>query len=274
MTTPDHVIPSSGGVDVAVHELGGEGPPLLLCHATGFHGRCWEPTARHLTDRYRCIAPDLRGHGDSPVPPELELHWSGFADDLLAVIDALDLGPVRAAGWSMGAAALVLAEQRRPGTIHSAFLFEPIIFPVLPTGPNPMAPGARKRREVFASRDEAFDNYLGKGPFANADPAALHGYVEHGFSDRPDGSVILKCRGEIEAQVYEHHGHDAWDRLDELDVPLVLAMSGDGGRPAQLVPLLAERVPGATLLRLDELTHMAPLEDPAAVAEAVADAVG
>ncbi len=271
--TPDHVIASTDGVDIAVHELGGDGPPLLLCHATGFHARCWEPTAQYLKDRYRCVAPDLRGHGDSPVPPELELHWSGMADDILAVIDALDLGQVRTAGWSMGGAAIVLAELARPGTVRSAFLFEPIIFPAPPPGQNPMAPGARKRREVFGSRDEAFDNYEGKGPFAHATEAGLRAYVDHGFRDRPDGSVILKCRGEIEAQVYEHHGHRAWDRLDEIDLPVVLGMSGDGGRPAELVPLLGERLPGSTVVRLDELTHMAPLEGPETVAAAIAAAV-
>ena len=74
---PDHA--------VVVHDLGGSGPPLLLCHATGFHGRVWQPVASHLPGRH-CYAPDLRGHGDTPLPGEEPLDWYGFADDVLAAL--------------------------------------------------------------------------------------------------------------------------------------------------------------------------------------------
>lgn len=197
-----------------------------------------------------------------------------MANDVLAVIDALELGRVRTAGWSMGGAAIVIAELMRPGTVRSGFLFEPILFPAPPMGTeNPLAPGARKRREVFDSRDDAFASYEGKGPFADVDPDGLREYVEHGFRDQDDGTVVLKCRGEVEARVYENHDNGAWERLGEIGVPLVLGMSGDGGRPAELVPLLAERLPGSSVVRFGELTHMAPLEDGKRVAEAIVAAV-
>ena len=41
-TTPD-------GVTVALHDLGGDGPPALLVHATGFHGRALGPLAREVS---------------------------------------------------------------------------------------------------------------------------------------------------------------------------------------------------------------------------------
>ncbi|MEM8903435.1 MAG: alpha/beta hydrolase [Actinomycetota bacterium] len=275
MSHPDHVIDTPDGVPVAVHELGGDGPPVVLCHATGFHARCWEPTARRLADRYRCVAVDLRGHGDTPPPDDLDLRWAGMARDVLAVIDALDLGQVRAAGWSMGGAVITIAEILRPGTIRSGFLFEPILFPAPPADlEHPLAPGARKRREVFASRDEAYAAYEGRGPFARATPEGLRAYVDHGFRDAEDGSVVLKCRGETEAQVYEAHDDEAWERLGEVGVDLVVGLSGDGGRPAELGPLIVDRLPGSSIVRLDDLTHMAPLEGPDAVAAAISDAVG
>ncbi|MEM9033334.1 MAG: alpha/beta hydrolase [Actinomycetota bacterium] len=274
MTAP-HLIPSTDDVRVAVHELGGDGPPLLLCHATGFHGRCWDPTAAHLTDRYRVLAVDLRGHGDSQVPDGFDVDWAGFGHDVLAVIDALDLAPIRCAGWSMGGASIVLAELTRPGTVRSAFLFEPILFPPPPPGTtSPMVGGARKRREVFASRDEAFENYEGRPPFQQCSTEGLRAYVDHGFRDLPDGTVHIKCRGETEARVYETHDNGAFARLGELTGPTItLGMSGDGGRPAELVPMVAPLIPGATVVHFDELTHLAPMEDGAAVGTAVAAAV-
>ena len=86
------LVRSTGGVDVALHDLGGDGPPLLLTHATGFCGPVWRPLARHLADRYHAYAPDLRGHGESVTPVGLDFHWGGFADDVLAVVDPLRLG--------------------------------------------------------------------------------------------------------------------------------------------------------------------------------------
>ena len=103
VTTPD-------GNRVAVHDLGGSGPPLLLAHATGFHGMVWAPVAARLAEHFRCISFDERGHGDSDPAPGGDYDWNGFATDALAVVDALGLGPeLVAAGHSCGGALLLLA---------------------------------------------------------------------------------------------------------------------------------------------------------------------
>ena len=78
-----------------------------------------------------------------------------FADDVLAVVDALGLDGCVAAGHSKGGASLLLAEERRPGTFAALWCFEPIVFPgggPGPDGENPMAAGARRRRSTFPSR--------------------------------------------------------------------------------------------------------------------------
>ena len=61
--------PSSDGFDVAAWDLGGDGPPVLMAHATGFHGLVWRPMAADLAD-FHCYSFDERGHGDSARPPE------------------------------------------------------------------------------------------------------------------------------------------------------------------------------------------------------------
>jgi pimeloyl-ACP methyl ester carboxylesterase len=182
-------VPVTDGVSLAVHDHGGDAPPLVLVHANGFHARAWDPVVRRLAGRYRCIAVDLRGHGDSVLPDGAPLDWRRSGDDLLLVIEALGLGQgVRAAGWSMGGAVIVLAELARPGTIGAAFLFEPILFP-RPTaeamGENPMAAVARRRREVFADRTVAYERFEGRGPFARCTSDGLHAYVDHAFVAPP-----------------------------------------------------------------------------------------
>ena len=59
-------VPSSDHVNLAVHEFGGDGPPLLLSHATGFHGYAYLPIADALDRRFTSYALDYRGHGDTP----------------------------------------------------------------------------------------------------------------------------------------------------------------------------------------------------------------
>ncbi len=265
---------AADGVAVAVHELGGTGPPIVFAHATGLHGLVWRPVATHLADAFRSIAFDERGHGDSGLPPDLDFDWRGFARDALAVVDAVTAAPF-GVGHSSGATALLLAEQARPGTFRALYCFEPVIVPADPPlgrdlG-NWLAAGARRRREVFASREEALANYAGKPPFDRWTAEALAGYVEHGFADQPDGSVRLKCRGEHEALVYEMAtAHDGFARLGEVRCPVLVARGGD--TEAMSPPALnglVERLPDARIEVLPGLAHFGPLEDPAAVAASI-----
>jgi len=270
-------VPSTNGVELEVHDLGGDdgSPALLLCHATGFHGLVWQPFAEHLAQGYRIFSLDFRGHGDSTLPVGRGLEWEGFGDDVLAVIDALGLDRPFAVGHSKGGAALLLAEQVRTGTLQAVYAFEPIVFPPavgeerpLPKGQNPMAVGARKRREVFASRDEAYERFASKPTLGSLHPDALRAYVDHGLEDLDDGTVRLKCRGETEAQVYEMgRDHGAFARLGEVWCPTVVAvgeLSTTYGPP--VAQTIADRLADGETEVFPGLGHFGPLEDPAAVA--------
>lgn len=266
---------SSDAVTLALHDLGGEGEPMLLAHATGFHGRVWQP----LVDGLRGVhawAPDLRGHGDSPIPPGHELAWSRFADDVLACVDALAPGaPMVGVGHSKGGAALVLAEVRRPGTFRALWCYEPVIFPpdlaAPPGAPNPLATGARQRRDTFPSFDAAYENYAAKAPLNAFDPAALRAYVDFGFAEQPDGSVALKCLPANEARVYEMAGGaGAFPRLGELTCPVVVVRGRhDGFGPAAFAERVAAAIPQGRLEVHDDLGHFGPLEAPARMAASV-----
>ena len=77
--------PSSDGFDVAAFDLGGDGPPVLMAHATGFHALVWQPMASAL-DGFHCYSFDERGHGDSFRPPGHSYDWTGFADAVSVVM--------------------------------------------------------------------------------------------------------------------------------------------------------------------------------------------
>jgi len=280
-------VETTDGVEIATYELGGSGPPLILAHATGFHGRVWLPVAAALRSRYHCWSFDSRGHGDSGKAPDGNYDWAGFARDVQAVIEGVSIvealvfdggtEPPWAVGHSCGGAAVLLAEEAKPGTFAGLYCYEPVV--PIPDGAsvdqpsdNPLAAGARRRREVFDSREAALENYAAKRPFTDFDPAALEAYVAWGFHDLANGTVELSCRREDEARVYEQAWHhDAFQNLGEVRCPVILA---SGGRQAhfgrEAIDAMAGRltVPRAVEVH-EDLGHFGPMEQPAAVAAAI-----
>lgn len=272
--TPKRVpITSTDGVTTVAWDFGGDGPPMVFSHATGFHSRVWDQMIAHLTDDFRCVSIDLRGHGDSVVPEETGYAWSGMGQDLLATIDALNLGEGMAAvGHSMGGAAILLAEGVRPGTFASAWLFEPITIPkarAIPKGESAMVEAARRRRENFESFDAAYERYISRPPFSICDPQVIRDYVDHGFRSLDDGTAQLKCPGDVEATIFENSMSGVYELLPEIETRVTVVGSGDGSLPAQVASTAAEQMPQGTYVFEPELTHFGPFQDPAAMAASV-----
>ncbi len=264
-------VTSSDGVSIAVHDLGGEGPPLVMCHAAGFHGRVWSPVAQRLEARFRCLSLDHRGHGGSTPPPGLDFDWRGLGRDVLAVVDGLGLDSPCAIGHSAGGTALLLAEEARPGTFRALYCYEPVVVPVdRPLGRDPeswLAAAARRRRDEFGSRQEAYEHYASKPPLSELDAAALGAYVDHGFEDLDHGGVRLRCRPEHEALLAEMAtDHDCFTRLAEVACPVMLAGGGSTDGLTRTTKSLVARLQQGLTEVLPELDHLGPLQDPNAVA--------
>ena len=274
-------VPSSDHVSVAVHEFGGSGRPLLLSHATGFHGYCYLPIADELSDRFASYALDYRGHGDTARPENWTINWAQYGDDALAVARAVaPNGGLVGFGHSMGGACLLMAAHRDPSLFDLIVVFEPIVFPPRPAdaeespGPPSLSVGARKRRASFDSFDHAIANYASKPPMMNFDPDVVRLYVAHGFRPAPEG-VRLKCDPETEAGTFDMGGHhDTWEVLPEIETRVVvLAGNVEEFGPAAIAEPVAERLANATYIQHNEWNHFAPFVDPAAMAREIAMAM-
>lgn len=278
-------IPSSDDVQVAVHDLGGRGRPLLLSHATGFHGHCYVPIAAALADSAHSYALDYRGHGVTQVNDEWGTDWQAYADDVTAVATALRAAagaPLIAFGHSMGGAGLLMAAHRDPSLFEVIIAFEPIVFPTpTPDAPamdpeaSPLVQGARRRRARFASMDDAIANFSAKPPLGTFTPEAIRLYVEHGFMDNPDtseGGVVLRCAPEHEARTYIGGSqHGTFAVLPEITTRvIVLAGRADMPGPATIAPLIAEQLPNVEYIQSDEWDHFAPMVVPEEMADLIA----
>src|SRR5215471_1101136 len=85
------------------YEEHGRGPALVLAHGNACGVRSWDPQLRVLTDHYRVIAYDARGHGLSEAPREASAYsQQHMVDDLCGLLDHLGLGTAALGGLSMG----------------------------------------------------------------------------------------------------------------------------------------------------------------------------
>ena len=195
-----HFIPA-GNIEIAVWEWLGSDPTLLLAHATGFHGRCWDHIVRQFPGR-RAIAVEFRGHGRSgkPEPP---IPWADFSLDILTVARHYAIRDAIGVGHSMGGHSLVSAAIQQPAIFSALVLVDPVIFPpdFYRGAAPPDASYIARRRNRWASPQEMFDRFRSRLPFSGWQPEALKNYCDYDLL--PDGdSFVLACPPAIEAAIY------------------------------------------------------------------------
>jgi lipase len=138
-----------------LHRWGSDGSPPLVCvHGISAHGRRFRRLAEERwSDRYRVLAPDLRGHGSSSHDPPWDIPT--HLDDLLETIDAERVGPSAWIGHSFGGRLVAELAARAPERITRAALLDPAL-ELLPHVAHDFAEDARLD-VTFASVDEAVD---------------------------------------------------------------------------------------------------------------------
>ena len=80
----------------------GAGIPVLFVHGFGHNRAVWEKLAASLPEGLRPVCADLRGHGASPWSPEGEYDLPCYAEDLAALVDALELPAFHVVAHSLG----------------------------------------------------------------------------------------------------------------------------------------------------------------------------
>jgi pimeloyl-ACP methyl ester carboxylesterase len=266
------------GSRVALHDLGGSGPTILICHATGFCGRAYEPLAQALGDRFHVWAIDMAGHGDSDEPPGGDFSWHAMVDDVVAASRAIASEPLACVvGHSMGGAVALQAAAEHPALFAAAYLYEPIIVPPAEssrrTGSNPMSAGARRRQGTFASKPEALWRYASRRPLDELSAGSLAAYVQHGFQENADGTVTLKCTPENEARTFESSASITTASIAPAALP-TLVVTGATSTLASMGQPVVDALPDAELRVHRHLGHFGPLQGPEIIGDEIAAHAG
>ncbi|MDX5382616.1 MAG: alpha/beta hydrolase [Rhodobacterales bacterium] len=92
-----------------------DAPILLMLHGFPEYSGAWAELAQRLSDRFRCIAPDQRGYGQSWAPADVRDYATGkLVGDMAAMIDHLGGGPVTVIGHDWGASVAYVLAARHP----------------------------------------------------------------------------------------------------------------------------------------------------------------
>jgi len=101
------------------------GIPVLLIHGNVSSSLFFDETLAALPDRYRGLAPDLRGYGGSGTKPlDATRGLREFSDDLQALVDTLGLGRVHLVGWSAGGTVAMQYAIDHPGGVVSLTMID------------------------------------------------------------------------------------------------------------------------------------------------------
>jgi len=99
----------------------GDGPPLVLLHGWPQHSGMWDAVVPELSQRFRCLALDLRGMGASPAPPD-GYEKRTLAQDVLDTLDDLGIERARFIGHDWGAFVTALIAMDHPERIERGIM--------------------------------------------------------------------------------------------------------------------------------------------------------
>lgn len=130
----DHQYITAGGLRTHVALAGPQdAPPLLLLHGWPQHWYLWRNVIPAVSDRYRVIAPDLRGFGWTDAPPS-GYRKERFASDILHLLDAMEIDRVKLVGHDWGGWTGFLLALRAPERVER-YLALNIVPPFMPPRP-------------------------------------------------------------------------------------------------------------------------------------------
>ncbi len=112
----------------------GNGPPLVLVHDYLASRMTWEEVLPPLSKRFRVIAPDLPGFGESEKPPSSRYRYDfdGFSESLVDLVAALGLGRVLLCGHAMGGAVALTLAAAHAHLVAKLVLVNPLVYPPRP----------------------------------------------------------------------------------------------------------------------------------------------
>lgn len=252
----------TNGIGIHCEIQGKSGPWVTFSHSLGCNLGMWEAQAKLLSSRYRVLAFDTRGHGESDAPAgaySLE-QMAGDLDDLL---EALNIGKTHFVGLSMGGMigqvfalnhperllSLVLCDTTSRFPADSGKMWEERIRAVKAHGMEPLV-------------EPTLERWFTKG-FRTA-RGEVAGRIAAMIRATPVAGYIGCCHALSRINTAE--------RLKDIRCPtLVMVGEEDPGTPVAMAEEIHRAIPGSKLTVIPSASHLANLEQPEAFNRALVE---
>ena len=250
------------GIDVR-YAVTGSGPWLALSHSLACRYEMWDEEVRRLSKRFKVLAYDSRGHGESGAPA-MPYTLDMIADDIKGLFDHLGIRSAHWIGLSMGGVFGLATALKYPGIFDSI---------VLADTSSKLSPEG-----VQAFKDRVAAVRAGKSMEVMVEPTLKRWFKDSFRARKPD--LMKRVAEWIRTTPLEGYVGtsaaiptiDVQHRLGEITVPvLVLVGADDIAMPVSMAETLHRNLPDARLVVIPDAGHLSNLEQPEAFNKALDD---
>ena len=238
----------------------GSGEPLLLIMGLSYPSYMWHRSRPYLAKRFRTIALDNRGVGQSDAPPGV-YSMALMAGDATAVLDAASVETAHVFGVSMGGMIAQEFALQYPNRVRSL-----ILGCTAAGGPHAVQAEAEALQALLRRDVTPEESQEAIIPFIY-DPATPREHI--------DEDMAIRMKWYPTAQGYMGQlqgifGWEAYTRIAQITAP-TLVIHGEADRlvPAANSRLIAEKIPGAKLVLIPNASHIFETDQPAAAHQAI-----
>jgi len=246
-------------------------PALILLHGVTGHARTWDEEAAALASRYRVLALDQRGHGDSDPSPNADYTVATMAADVAAFADALGLARISIVGLSMGGRVAMAFAGRAPQRVDRLVIVD--------IGPDISQAGLvrvgtlmARSPELFTSLEHALAFHRVTNPLYTE--AMLRHRVEHGT--RPvEGGLTWKydrgLRDAVRAGTWRDP-IDLWPLWRAITCPILLVRGADSDvLSTEIAKRMLDENPATHFAEVPGAGHTVPGDQPTAFRTLLSD---
>ena len=233
-----------------------DAPPILLLHGSNQSAHSWDLVSLHLADRFRVLALDQRGHGDSEWARDADYSCDAMAADALAMLDELGIEQPIVIGHSMGGMNALRLTLDNPDRMASLILVD--------IGPEISTEGAKTIRS-FVTKNREFDdlehfisNVQKYDPYRSREH--IERTVKYNLLQRADGKFVSKRDHGPRLETTQAH-RASGDRFDlaevaNLTLPTLIVRGGDSNvLTAEGATRFVEALPDGQLETVERAGH-------------------
>ena len=239
----------------------GTGPVLLFGHSYLWDSKMWAPQIEHLSKQYRCVVPDLWGHGESDTLPESTHSLRDISQQMLQLMDSLSIDDFSVIGLSVGGMwgaelALIAPTRVKAHVMMNCFIgYEPEVarakyyamLDIIKETQSVPAPLIEQIAPLYFAKNVELDN------------PELFNTFKQSLADIEPGRIESICRlGKI---IFGRR--DTMDDINKLISPcLIMTGLEDTVRPVLESYLMHDAIDGSEFINIPKAGHISSLEQP------------